>query len=64
VKDSFRADHTFEAWLTKWTDITEITHVSETLPRYAYKLSSFQSILANVTYMTYLAGDFTCECYL
>jgi hypothetical protein len=50
ARDSFRAaDHTIEAWLTKWTDITEITPVPETLPRYAYKLRSFQSILANVT---------------
>jgi hypothetical protein len=43
--DSFRAaDHTLEAWLTKWTDITEITPVPKTLLRY----------VTDRTYLAYL----------
>lgn len=58
-RDAFRAvDHAFEAWLTRLTGITEITRpVPESLHCYAYKIRSFQSILANVTDRTYLAGD-------
>lgn len=44
-----------EAWLTKWTEITEITPVPESLPRYAYRLKSFQSLLASAGDKTYLA---------
>ncbi|KAM0865940.1 hypothetical protein ACQ4PT_042946 [Festuca glaucescens] len=56
ARDAFRSvEHGFEAWLTKWTDIVEITPVPESLPRYAYKLRSFQNILANVGDKTYLA---------
>lgn len=44
-----------EAWLTKWTEINEITHVPESLPRYAYRLKSFQSLLASAGDKTYLA---------
>jgi hypothetical protein len=60
ARDTFRAvDHSFEAWLTKWTEITEISPVPESLPRYHYKLRSFQSLLASVGDRTYLAGIFS-----
>jgi hypothetical protein len=41
-----------DAWLTRWIDITEITPIPESLPRYAYRLKLFQSLLAS-------AGDKT-----
>jgi hypothetical protein len=63
ARDTFRfSDHFFEAWLTKWTEVTEISTVPESLPRYAYKLRSFQSLLASTGDKTYLAGNFLCAC--
>ena len=57
ARDSYRAvDNCFEARLTKWTEVTEINPVPDSLPRYAYKIRSFQSLLATASDRTYLAG--------
>ena len=56
ARDSYRAvDNCFEAWLTKWTEVTETNPVPECLLRYAYKIRSFQSLLATAGDKTYLA---------
>jgi hypothetical protein len=47
---------------SQWTEVTEISPVPESLPRYAYKLRSFQSLLASTGDKTYLAGNFLCAC--
>jgi hypothetical protein len=33
-------DHMFVHWLTKWTTITMINHVRQSLPRYACMINS------------------------
>ena len=48
------AKHRFEALFTKWTQVSDITHVPQNLHRYAYRLRYFQNILANVMNKTFL----------